>query len=169
MGRCSTTAIPPLPPPPGVPDSGDDPATAVGGPPTLPGLADLVRRRAEQDGDRSYLEDARSDRVLTYRALHDAVTAWSRTFDAIGMPASGGVLVDVGDPLAFAVVHLAAVASGRRSVPVDTGQPATEPARLAALLGGCGHGRLRPSGGRDRRRSAGRRCGRGHVPPDRGA
>ncbi|PZE89187.1 hypothetical protein DEI95_14065 [Curtobacterium sp. MCBD17_008] len=122
---------------PGVPDSGDDPATAVGGPPTLPGLADLVRRRAEQDGDRSYLEDARSDRVLTYRALHDAVTAWSRTFDAIGMPASGGVLVDVGDPLAFAVVHLAAVASGRRSVPVDTGQPATEPARLAALLGGA--------------------------------
>ncbi|WP_181439530.1 class I adenylate-forming enzyme family protein [Curtobacterium sp. MCBD17_032] len=122
---------------PPAPDREDPAAPAVDGAPSGPDLADLVRLRAEQDGDRPYLEDARSDRVLTYRALHRAVTAWSRTFDAIGVPASGGVLVDVGDPLAFAVVHLAAVASGRRSVPVDTGQPVTEPARLAALLGGA--------------------------------
>jgi acyl-CoA synthetase (AMP-forming)/AMP-acid ligase II len=100
-------------------------------------LADLIRRRAEQDPDKVYLEDARSDRTLTYGGLDTAVTAWSRTFDAIGVPASGGVLVDVGDPIAFAVVHLAAIASGRRSVPVDTGQPTSEPARLAALLGGA--------------------------------
>jgi acyl-CoA synthetase (AMP-forming)/AMP-acid ligase II len=100
-------------------------------------LREVIRRRAESGGDRTFLEDARSDRVLTYRALDDAVAAWSQTFDAIGVPASGGVLVDVGDPLSFAVVHLAAVATGRRSVPVDTGQPTTEPARLAALLGGA--------------------------------
>ncbi|GAA1492544.1 AMP-binding protein [Curtobacterium herbarum] len=98
-------------------------------------LAALIRQRAEQTPDHVYLEDARSDRTLTYRGLDTAVTAWSRTFDAIGVPASGGVLVDVGDPIAFAVVHLAAIATGRRSVPVDTGQPASEPARLAALLG----------------------------------
>jgi acyl-CoA synthetase (AMP-forming)/AMP-acid ligase II len=100
-------------------------------------LSALVRQRAEHAPDHVYLEDARSDRTLSYGGLDAAVTAWSRTFDAIGVPASGGVLVDVGDPIAFAVVHLAAIASGRRSVPVDTGQPASEPARLAALLGGA--------------------------------
>ncbi|WP_181431076.1 class I adenylate-forming enzyme family protein [Curtobacterium sp. MCBD17_021] len=120
-----------------VPDHGSGSATPDDGGGVPPALGGLIRLHAEQHGDRAYLEDARSDRVLTYRALHDAVTSWSRTFDAIGVPPSGGVLVDVGDPLAFAVVHLAAVASGRRAVPVDTGQPVTEPARLAALLGGA--------------------------------
>ncbi|KQS07809.1 hypothetical protein ASG04_11480 [Curtobacterium sp. Leaf183] len=100
------------------------------------GLRDLIRHRAEVDRDRVYLEDARSDRVLSYGALGQAVDAWASTFDVIGVPDSGAVLVDVGDPLAFAVVHLAAIASGRRAVPVDTGQPTTEPARLADLLGG---------------------------------
>ncbi|GGK88237.1 acyl-CoA synthetase (AMP-forming)/AMP-acid ligase II [Curtobacterium luteum] len=104
----------------------------------LPGLRALIRQRADDDGGHPFLEDARSERVVTRRALDDAVTAWSATFDAIGVPASGAVLVDVGDPLAFAVVHLAAVASGRRSVPVDTGQPVGEPARLADLIGGAG-------------------------------
>jgi acyl-CoA synthetase (AMP-forming)/AMP-acid ligase II len=99
-------------------------------------LRALIQQRADVDGDRVYLEDARSDRVLSYGALGAAVDAWSATFDVIGVPDSGAVLVDVGDPIAFAVVHLAALASGRRAVPVDTGQPTTEPARLADLLGG---------------------------------
>lgn len=103
----------------------------------LPGLRALIRERAAADGDRAYLEDARSDRVLTAAGLDQAVSSWASTFDAIGVPASGAVLVDLGDPLSFAVVHLAAVASGRRAVPVDTGQPVGEPARLAGLIGGA--------------------------------
>ncbi|GAA3338035.1 acyl--CoA ligase [Curtobacterium pusillum] len=102
-----------------------------------PDLRSIIGARAAQDGGRSYLEDARSDRVLTYRALGDAVSAWSSTFDAIGVAPSGAVLVDLGDPLSFAVVHLAALATGRRAIPVDTGQPATEPGRLADLIGGA--------------------------------
>lgn len=102
-----------------------------------PDLRSTIRARAAQDGDRPYLEDARSDRVLTYRALDGAVSAWSSTFDAIGVAPSGAVLVDLADPLSFAVVHLAAVATGRRAIPVDTGQPTSEPARLADLVGGA--------------------------------
>lgn len=102
-----------------------------------PDLRSLIRARAVDRGECHFLEDARSERVLTYRALDDAVTAWSRTFDAIGIAPSGAVLVDVGDPLAFAVVHLSAVAAGLRAIPVDTGQPATEPGRLADLIGGA--------------------------------
>lgn len=102
-----------------------------------PDLRSTIRARAAQDGERSYLEDARSDRVLTYRALEGAVSAWSSTFDAIGVAPSGAVLVDLADPLSFAVVHLAALATGRRAVPVDTGQPPSEPGRLADLIGGA--------------------------------
>ena len=102
-----------------------------------PDLRSIIRARATRDDGRHYLEDARSDRVLTYRALDDAVQAWSATFDAIGIAPSGAVLVDLDDPLAFAVVHLAALATGRRAVPVDTGQPTSEPARLADLIRGA--------------------------------
>ncbi|MBT2503232.1 class I adenylate-forming enzyme family protein [Curtobacterium sp. ISL-83] len=102
-----------------------------------PDLRALIRARAARDAARAYLEDARSDRVLTYGALDAAVSAWSATFDALGVAPSGAVLVDVGDPLSFAVVHLAALATGRRAVPVDTGQPSTEPRRLADLIGGA--------------------------------
>jgi acyl-CoA synthetase (AMP-forming)/AMP-acid ligase II len=99
-------------------------------------LLALVRRRAETTPDHPFLEDARSDRTLTYAGFAVAVTVWTDTFDDLGIAPSGGVLVDVGDPLAFAVVHVAALASGRRAIPVDTGQPVTEPARLADLLRG---------------------------------
>jgi len=102
-----------------------------------PDLRSVIRARAAEDGERHYLEDARSDRVLTAGGLDAAVDAWAATFDAIGIGPSGAVLVDLGDPLAFAVVHLSAVATGRRAVPVDTGQPATEPSRLAELIGGA--------------------------------
>ncbi|WIE53261.1 AMP-binding protein [Curtobacterium sp. MCBD17_003] len=100
-------------------------------------LAALIRRRGTDDPDHHYLEDARSDRVLTYRAFAEAVQAWTSVFDDLGIAPSGAVLVDLGDPLSFAVVHLAVLSSGRRAVPVDTGQPTSEPLRLADLLHGA--------------------------------
>ncbi len=100
-------------------------------------LRELITERAGGSGEHPFLEDARSDRTLTYGGLDAAVSAWSATFDAIGVGPSGAVLVDVGDPLSFAVVQLSALASGRRAVPVDTGQPVSEPARLGALIGGA--------------------------------
>lgn len=101
------------------------------------GLRALIAARARTTPERVFLEDARSERVVTYRTLDARVAAWSSTFDVLGVGPSGAVLVDVGDPLPFAVVHLAAVASGRRAVPVDTGQPDSEPERLGSLLGGA--------------------------------
>jgi acyl-CoA synthetase (AMP-forming)/AMP-acid ligase II len=114
--------------------AGADPAAGVD---AAASLRELIHARATDSGDRAYLEDARSDRVLTYGAFAAAVDAWTDVFDALGIEPSGAVLVDVGDPLSFAVVHLAAVATGRRAVPVDTGQPTSEPARLADLLQGA--------------------------------
>jgi acyl-CoA synthetase (AMP-forming)/AMP-acid ligase II len=99
-------------------------------------LAECIARRAADDSEQIYLEDARSERTVTYAALAEGVHAWTSLFDELGIAQSGGVLVDVGDPLHFAVVHLAALASGRRAIPVDTGQPVSEPRRLSELLRG---------------------------------
>ena len=100
-------------------------------------LAGLIAAHAESTPAAVFLEDARSDRTLDYAGLRRAVDAWAALFDRLGVPAGGGVLVDLADPLSFAVVHLAAVSTGRRSIPVDPGAADTELGRLAGLLGGA--------------------------------
>jgi acyl-CoA synthetase (AMP-forming)/AMP-acid ligase II len=116
------------------PEHPSDPTATTSG---QESLAALVRRRAETSPGHPFLEDARSDRTLTYAAFAAAVDAWRQTFDDLRIAPSGSVLVDVGDPLSFAVVHIAALSSGRRAIPVDTGQPVSEPTRLAGLLQGA--------------------------------
>ncbi|MDQ1582124.1 MAG: hypothetical protein QOF36_178 [Microbacteriaceae bacterium] len=100
-------------------------------------LATLINRRAAQSPRSTYLEDARSDRSIDYEGLASAVSAWRALLDDLGIPPAGGILVDLADPLSFAVVHLAVVASGRRSVPVDPDVPWADLMRLSALLGGA--------------------------------
>jgi acyl-CoA synthetase (AMP-forming)/AMP-acid ligase II len=100
-------------------------------------LATLIDRRAAESPHASYLEDARSDRSLDYAEFADAVHAWRALLDDLEVPPAGGVLVDLADPLGFAVVHLAVVAAGRRSVPVDPGVPWADVMRLSGLLGGA--------------------------------
>lgn len=82
-------------------------------------LADLIASRASETPAANYLEDARSDRVVTYGALASLTSSWAATFAARGISAGATVVIDVRDPLSFAVAHLAVVASGRRSVPVN--------------------------------------------------
>jgi acyl-CoA synthetase (AMP-forming)/AMP-acid ligase II len=82
-------------------------------------LADLIASRANETPAANYLEDARSDRVVTYGALASLTASWAAAFAAAGVSAGATVVIDVRDPLAFAVAHLAVVASGRRGVPVN--------------------------------------------------
>lgn len=100
-------------------------------------LAELIRYRAGNSPDAPYLEDARSERAIGYGRFASLVEAWGRLFDSVGTEQSGAVVVDVADPLSFAVAHLAVVSSGRRSVPVDPGMSATDVARISGLLGGA--------------------------------
>ncbi|MDQ1607452.1 MAG: oxalate---CoA ligase [Microbacteriaceae bacterium] len=100
-------------------------------------LATLINRRAAESPHASYLEDARSDRSLDYAGFAEAVSAWRVLLDDLEVPGAGGVLVDLADPLSFAVVHLAVVAAGRRSVPVDPDLPWADVMRLSGLLGGA--------------------------------
>lgn len=75
--------------------------------------------------------------MLSYRTLGAVVDDWARQFAELRLAPSAAVLIDVADPLAFSVVHLSAVACGYRAVPMDPGQPASEPTRLAELIRGA--------------------------------
>ncbi|HEY6423840.1 MAG TPA: AMP-binding protein [Pseudonocardiaceae bacterium] len=97
-------------------------------------LDELVSERAASSAHRCFLADARSDRRFDFAMLRDAADAWCRELDAAGVPPGGRVLVDVDDPLAFCVVHLAVLAAGRCSAPVDPAAPPAEATRTRHAL-----------------------------------
>ncbi|MCU1529785.1 MAG: hypothetical protein JWP75_3548 [Frondihabitans sp.] len=82
-------------------------------------LARLIAERSRAAAEASYLEDARSNRIVTFGDLERETGSWAAAFATDGISEGATVVVDIADPLAFAVVHLAIVASGRRSVPVN--------------------------------------------------
>jgi len=97
-------------------------------------LAEIIGSRAHSRPDSVFLEDARSDRVLSYAEFAAAVTRWIEQMDELALPNGGAVVIAVRDPLAFAVVHLAAISAGRRSVPINPDLHDGEPARSATLI-----------------------------------
>jgi acyl-CoA synthetase (AMP-forming)/AMP-acid ligase II len=71
--------------------------------------------------DAPFLLDARSPARLSYRQFAEAVAAWQ--------PALAGtdrVLLDIADPLAFAVAHLSVIAAGCDSIPIDPAAPVAD-------------------------------------------
>lgn len=95
---------------------------------------DVVAERAASQPHRCFLADARSERSFDFAALHATAQAWCQAFDAAGVPTAARVLVDVEDPLAFCAVHLAVIAAGRCSAPVDPAAPAAEARRTRRAL-----------------------------------
>lgn len=100
-------------------------------------LQALISRRGDQTPDAVYLEDARSDRSLTFAQFARSVALWRDAFSNRGIPAGAAVLIDLNDPLTFAVAHEAVIAYGLRSIPVDPDAPGATLDRLSRLVGGA--------------------------------
>ncbi len=96
-----------------------------------PRLRALIDRRG---GATSFLSDARSSRTVDHRALAAAANIWTGELAAREVAPGARVLLDIDDPLAFAVAHLSIVAAGRCSAPVDPGAPPAEAARTRAMV-----------------------------------
>jgi acyl-CoA synthetase (AMP-forming)/AMP-acid ligase II len=99
-------------------------------------VAGLLAARAGESPRASFLEDARSTRVLDYAAMHAATLAWAELLDELGVPAGGAVLLSHGDPLSFASVHLGVIAAGRRSIPLAPDASSAEFEKISSQLGG---------------------------------
>ncbi|MCU1422198.1 MAG: hypothetical protein JWN36_1849, partial [Microbacteriaceae bacterium] len=97
-------------------------------------LAQLIALRGTESPDAVFLEDARSDRVLGYADLADAAARWAGRLAALGLPAHHPVVVDIADPLDFAITHLSVVAAGRRSVPTNPDLSDDDLARIISQL-----------------------------------
>jgi acyl-CoA synthetase (AMP-forming)/AMP-acid ligase II len=97
-------------------------------------LRELVAERAARYPHRCFLADARSERSFDFAMLCAAADAWRRELDAAGVPPGARVLVAVDDPLAFCAVHLAVIAAGRCSTPVDPAAPPAEAERTRRAL-----------------------------------
>jgi oxalate---CoA ligase len=95
-------------------------------------VADLLAQGAP---DEPVFLSARSPRTLSRGDLREAAQAWRSALDRAGLPPGGRVAVVVDDPLVLAAVHLAVMAAGRCSVPLDPGAPGPELQRALRRTG----------------------------------
>jgi acyl-CoA synthetase (AMP-forming)/AMP-acid ligase II len=97
-------------------------------------LGELVRHRAAALGERVYVEDARSDTVLTFGALEH----WRATFARSSLRAGTTIAFLVSDPLQCAAAFVGAMASGLWVAPLDPASPDTGPSGLGSLAARVG-------------------------------
>jgi oxalate---CoA ligase len=102
--------------------------------PPAGGLARLVATRAQQYGQRSFLEDGQGGRVLTYARLAELVRQRAAALDAAAIPHGARVLIDIENPVHFCATYLGVIAAGRCAVPVNPTAPVAELARTVKLV-----------------------------------
>lgn len=101
-----------------------------------PPLRDLIEDRGRHAGSATYLEDARSDRRVTYADLGNLAGAWTSLLRTAGHGRRVTVIVDVHDPLAYATTLLGVIASGHRAVPIDPSMDDAALSRIVDVLDG---------------------------------
>jgi len=83
------------------------------------GLARLVAGRAQEYGQRTFLEDAQGGRTLSYARLAELVRERAAALDAAAIPPGARVLIDIENPVHFCAAYLGVLAAGRCAVPVN--------------------------------------------------
>jgi oxalate---CoA ligase len=89
-------------------------------------LSDLVWLRSFTAGGQAFVEDARSDRVLTYAGLRRAADRWRGVLTDLGVEVGGTVGLAISSPVDFASVYVATIAAGRMAAPLDPNAPDPE-------------------------------------------
>lgn len=102
---------------------------------TFETVRELIAARAHEP--RTYLEDARSERTVTYAQLAEIYEMWRAFFARTNMKPGMSLVLDVMDTLAFSAVELSALAFGLRVIPVDPHAPWSDVARMSELIGGA--------------------------------
>jgi acyl-CoA synthetase (AMP-forming)/AMP-acid ligase II len=95
-------------------------------------LRTVVREQARLHRKRSFLEAARSPRTVSFTDLDAACTDWNAWLDRHAVAPGARVIVDIDDPLSFALVHLGVISAGRCSVPIDPDAPSADVIRTIA-------------------------------------
>ncbi len=97
--------------------------TQLRGQPTVTGpgnaIAELIRSQSAVYGDAPYLAEARGSRQVSFRDLEQRVSSRIEVLEDRGVAGDATVGIAVADPLEFAVLYLAVMASGRWVAPLD--------------------------------------------------
>ena len=101
--------------------------------PPAGGLARLVAGRAQQYGQRIFLEDAQGGRTLSYARLAQRVRERAAALDAAAIPPGARVLIDIENPVDFCAAYLGVLAAGRCAVPVNPHAPVAELVRTVSV------------------------------------
>jgi acyl-CoA synthetase (AMP-forming)/AMP-acid ligase II len=101
----------------------------------IPTVHGLMQRHSRERPATPFAEDARSGRTVTYRQLERAARAWSGWLDHHEAAVGDTVLVDIDDPLDFAVAYLGIISSGRCCAPIDPNAPSAELQRTIRTTG----------------------------------
>jgi acyl-CoA synthetase (AMP-forming)/AMP-acid ligase II len=86
-------------------------------------LAELIRARAAADANRSFLEDARSERHLTFGNLAMEIHEFVGCLEDARIDEGSIVAIAVADPIDFCVAYLATISSGRWAAPLNPQAP----------------------------------------------
>ena len=98
------------------------------------GLARLVAGRAQEYGQRTFLEDAQGGRTLSYARLAELVRERAAALDAAAIPPGARVLIDIENPVHFCAAYLGVLAAGRCAVPVNPHAPVAELVRTVSVV-----------------------------------
>ena len=82
-------------------------------------IAELIRSQSAVYGDAPYLAEARGSRQVSFRDLEQRVSSRIEVLEDSGVAGDATVGIAVADPLEFAVLYLAVMASGRWVAPLD--------------------------------------------------
>jgi acyl-CoA synthetase (AMP-forming)/AMP-acid ligase II len=97
-------------------------------------LSDLLAERGRTAPRGDYLIDARTHRRIDNGAMASASARWAAELDALGTSPGDRVLIDIDDPLTFAVTHLSVIAAGRCAAPIDPLAPDAEVERSVRAI-----------------------------------
>ena len=91
--------------------------------PNSQSLLQLITERAAALDGRTFVEDARSGRRVSYRDLLEAVRLWDHGLRAAQVERGEVVAAVITDPMEFTLAYLALMANGRWVAPIDPAAP----------------------------------------------
>lgn len=119
-----------------MPRSSSDPDTPSSSVTPISGLRRLIRQRARDAGSGTFLEDARSEGLVTYADMEDLADDWASWLKAAGRARRVTIVIDVHDPLSYATGLLGVIAAGHRAVPIDPSMDDAALSRIVDVLDG---------------------------------
>jgi len=97
-------------------------------------VSHVIKNNAVKHPSKHFLEDARSERFISYSQLEKVAISWRYYVSDKITPERRAVILDIDDPITFGAVYISLVVAGVKVVPVNPERPKGELERAIDLL-----------------------------------